>query len=462
MIFNEKLKLSVENNLLKASHICLTNGQKQTSLSANAAASATTFTVLHYNGLADNDFLLLGNWGELTAEIVQIKGTPNTTVTLEAGMVYDHYADTPVTVIPYNQVEFYRATTLTGSKTALGGAGSKINIIPSRFDTFYADNTNSTGYVFFRFYCSEATRADYSEYSDGVSYEGTDYNSVENVLAEACSIAGVKVGDTNAEEDQLIRDINEAQAQITSKHNWSFELVSNETSITSAQDTTKYALSGLTYALKYPDSKQGIFNIKFASHPLDYIDFNEYEKLFEDTAQSGATSGAAIGATTLTLDDSYEFAEDGTVYSGANTITYTANAQSTGVLSGIPASGTGSITATITAGDQVWQGIQAGEPTKYSVFNGYIYVDVPIDSDNAGKKIKVKYLKKLSRLTNFASNVEIPFFEALSHYVAYKILRRKKDNDNATIERTEFENIVSANKQAYMLQDMDIQTYYEF
>ena len=56
-----------------------------------------------------------------------------------------------------------------------------------------------------------------------------------------------------------------------------------------------------------------------------------------------------------------------------------------------------------------------------------------------------KYLKKLARLTGFNDVVEIPFEDALSYYVAYKIEKRRKNTNESEYNRGLFQDIVKNN-----------------
>lgn len=456
-IFNEKLRLSIDNCILKADNEVLIKGQKATRITANAVSGATTITVANFNGIADNDYLLLGNFGEPTAEIVQVDGTPTSETITVSALGFDHYADTPVTVIPFNKIQFYRAETKGGSKTQLG---SDVDIMAYSQKTSYFDETNTTGYGSFRFMNEEDT--EYSEYSDEVDYEGNAYNSVETIITEAVNSIGIKIGDKHAKEQQLLLDANEAQNIITRMQDWIFELVKNDTSIATTENENKYALSGLTYAMKYADSKQGIKSVRIANDILDYYDINEYEESFEGVAETTLSETATVGATSITLTDSYEFNESGTIYLGGDTITYTANNESTGVLSGISASGSGSITTEMASGSSVWQGVSPGVPTKYTIFDGYIYLNKPVETDEVGKKLKFKYLKALTRFTDYSDVIAIPFYEAISKYISFKIEKRRGNKEDALYYKAEFDEIVKINGNAYKLPIMEVYKYYNF
>jgi len=457
------MKLSIDGSTLKLSNLILSKGGKRTYLSADVSAAAVAFYVVNFSGFADDDYLLIGEWGEPTAEIIQLSATPTTTTMANVGsaFAYDHYADTPITVIPCNKVQFARAATLVDPNDAgaVTQLGSDIAIMAYRKETIYEDATNTTGFGYARFMKSQATAA-YSEYTVGVAYEGSAYNSIDEIAKAGVSLVNLKVGDKHAEEDKLMRDSNEAQNIIVKKQDWIFELVKNDTSIASTENEYKYALSGLTYAMKYPNSKQGILNVKFASKTIKYLDIHEFDELFKNVSITTLSADAAAAATSVTLTDSYEFAESGTIYIGSNTITYTANAQSTGILTGVPASGTGSIVTGVSSGDAVWQGLQPGIPTEYSIFNGNIYLNKPVETDEAGKKLKFKYLKALARFDTFDDVVEIPFYEAIEKYIAYKVESRRGNKENALLFKSEFDEIVSINMKAYKLPTLEELEYY--
>ena len=462
-IYKEKLKLSIDGSVLKMSNLILSENGKRTNLTADVSALATTIVVANYEDLADDDYLLVGEWGEPTAEIKQIGAAVTTSSVTIAALVYDHYTDTPVTVIPCDKIQFYRAVTLVDPNDAgvVTQLGSDVAIMAYRKDTIYNDATNTTGYGYARFMKSQATAA-YSEYTVGVAYEGNAYNSIEEICKEAVNLVGVEIGDVSAKEDQLLKDANQAQNIITKTQDWVFELISNDTSIASTENEYKYALSGLTYAMKHPNSKQGIMNVKFGTALLKYRDWHEFESNFEGAALTTAGLDAAIAAVTLTLTDSYEFAASGTIYSGSNSVTYTVNTESTGVLSGISASGDYSIETAITSGDNVWQGLKPGVPEEYSIFDGNVYLDVPVETDEVGKKIKFKYLKTLTRFTDFSNTTDIPFYDALQYYIAHKIEIRRENFDLAKEHKNAFMEIVSLNREAYKMPMMEQMEYYAF
>lgn len=456
-IFNEDLRLTIDNTVYQASNLSLTLGQKVARLTADAAAASGTITVDNYLGFSDDDYLLLGNWGEPTAEIVQVNDASiDSTITLQSNTVNDHYADTPVTVIPYNQVQFFRSTTdvdANSDASSLTQLGSDVNIMAYRKETIYVDETNTTGYIYIRF----KNGTFFSEYSDGVDVAGNAYNSMDEIAKEACNIVGVEVGSEHAKEEQLIRDANECKNLILKKQDWVFELEEDLTSLSITTNVHRYALSGLTTPMKYPDSKQGILNLWLGSTPLKFQDIIEMERNYEDVKQTTVASAITANDTSITLTNTYELAEAGTIYIGSDTITYTANAESTGVLTGCSG-----VDSNHSVGAYVWQSISPGRPEHYSVFNGNIHLDRPPESDLANYPIKIKYLKQIARFTGFNDVTEIPFDDAIAYYLAYKIEKRRENTQESLIHKSAFEEIVQINMKAYAMPTLEENEYYDF
>lgn len=144
------LDIRLQNNTLGAAHELLTHLKPTCRTSVPSAAGSTTLTVNNTTGFTNGQVLLIGNWGEPTAEIVKTHATttPTTTViTLAAATINDHYDDTPVTVIDFNQVEFSHSDTDGGVKTVLATK----NIMAVKLETVLKDLDEDEGYYYFRF-----------------------------------------------------------------------------------------------------------------------------------------------------------------------------------------------------------------------------------------------------------------------------------------------------------------------
>ena len=114
---------------------------------------------------------------------------------------------------------------------------------------------------------------------------------------------------------------------------------------------------------------------------------------------------------------------------GSQSLTYTAKTPTT--FTGIPASGTGSIATLIADNSPVWQNMQTGQPLAWVIFNGNIIFDRPPSADYAGKTLKIRYLKSLSRITSVSDGTEIPFTNVMVNYLAGMIFYRLGQPDQA-------------------------------
>src|SRR3990167_10098341 len=135
-------------------------------------SGVSNITVLNASdtAFAANAYLLLGLIGNEDCEIVQITSLNNDTgvINLAAATKFPHAESTRVTVIPYNQVRFFRTTTTTFSST--NPLTSYIAIQPSDWFTTYVDESNSTGYGWYLFY--NETTAVASQNSNAIPYIG--------------------------------------------------------------------------------------------------------------------------------------------------------------------------------------------------------------------------------------------------------------------------------------------------
>ena len=106
--------------LLKAFNSALTEDREKTSLTVATTAADTTLTVagVDTNSWADNDYLIIGQVGAPTTEVMQVNGavTDGTSLTIDrsggaGGLRFNHSAGEPIYRIDFNQVEFSRNTT---------------------------------------------------------------------------------------------------------------------------------------------------------------------------------------------------------------------------------------------------------------------------------------------------------------------------------------------------------------
>jgi hypothetical protein len=143
-----------------------------------AAGATVTIKLDNNNGLAQNDYLLIGEIGGTQSEIAQISAAVVAgTDIVVSSLKFPHNAGVKVYLLKYNQVKFYHTDTLTGSKTIITTAAIDVD----NLFTEYRDGTNSTGYLFFTLYNS--TTADESGYSGAYPYSLLKNSSRANIRA---------------------------------------------------------------------------------------------------------------------------------------------------------------------------------------------------------------------------------------------------------------------------------------
>ncbi len=381
--------------------------------------------------------------------------TRGTSLTITNTTFFSHEIDTPVTRLTERQVKIYGHTVSTGTGTLL----ATMNIQWDKPFTEYNNSGTQYAYYYVAFY--DGTTVGTS--SDYVASTGLAYTTAQEMIQASLDVTNTEMGGKISKEF-LMRELNNWQDAVTHftdengiLKDWDFEMVYNETSLALTENEYKYLLSGLTYTPKYSNTIQAIQAVKIGNNPLDYIDIDEFDEETESWVQTTLASNSLAAATSITLTDSYEFAEAGTVYIGADTISYTANTETTGVLSGC----TGTSDAH-TAGDAVWQNVTPGLPEKYTIDAGYIKLNVPVDTDYVGYKLKVRYLKKLTRLSDFSDITEIPFTYTAQTFLSSKIEARKGNLDEAKRWMDDFRLQLLSESKSNKAPVMESQTYYDF
>lgn len=189
--------------LLEADNRTLVQAAKYTYTVSNLSSGVSSFSVLNSTdtSFAANAFILLGNFGAEDAEIVQISTVNNNTgaITTASATLFAHSESTRVTVLPYNQINFYRTTTTTfSSSSSLSGT---VALQPSDWFTTYGDEVNSTGYGWYRFYNSAT--AVWSQNSNAIPYTGFESDTTENILSDFFSMLSNKELKLVTREDAL-------------------------------------------------------------------------------------------------------------------------------------------------------------------------------------------------------------------------------------------------------------------
>ncbi len=401
----------------------------QTLLSADMAAGSSSLTVANSTNFAINQILLIGDAGNENSEIVKTSSgsAPNgSTITLSGTTVFAHTASTPVTVLYYDQVQFWTALTISGAKTLLT-TGS---IVADSTTTNYDDTAASSGYYFARFRNSVgSTVSTYSAPSPVGAY----------TMLSARAIIDAALGMINKETSPVFTDeyafqmIDACQMEVLREFKrWSFMQSFNTIIGTTSQGTWKIAVpddldDNVTY--------KSIWNFRIGrENDMVWIDKAEFDALIQGSAYSTVVSSTLTGATSLILDSTKDFTAQGSVQVGANVYTFTANDTTTNTLSlGSP------LLADVAADQDVFQFSSLGYPTYWTIWDGFIYHWPICSSVYAGRNYWMDYYKKLVQTTSDEQEVVLPDPTVVQYYLAWKFLLRM-NNGEETPASTGFYN----------------------
>jgi len=396
-----------------------------TTITAAASAAASTLTIESIVGFAINKILFIGEPGNEDSEVIKTHSATaptGTTVTLAANIVFAHSIGTRVYIVDYDQIEFSHAATVAGSKSVLVTQ----NIQADQEPNIYRDTAQTSGFFFTRY--KETIGGTFSSYSDAIPYAGFANNQIGKAVSYAMKRYDVEYSDRITEEFY----IDEANRCLTYMHG---KLKKWHT-----LQEFDYALGTITrgvYSFTMPTdswqfSPRSVLGVRVGSGKnLVYNDKKSWEDRLEGVNHTTLVSSAIIGATTVTLTDSSDFKSAGTIMVAGISITYTANDTATGILTGIPASSTGSITANITAADDVWGGdYEEGEPQYFTVYEGTMYVWPLANATYAGKDLSLDYWKQPATIDSLGDTIDDFRYDAVQDWLTWMTkMVTKNDGD---------------------------------
>lgn len=348
-----------------------------------------------------------------------------------------HSASTLVSVIPYDQVQFSIATTISGMKTVLVTSP----LLVDQFYTEYDDDTNTSGFYFARF--KNTITGLFSTYSDPAPYEGYGILSARAVIDSA-------LGEINKNTSQVLSDVfaftqlDNCQTEcIRELKRWSFLQKFN---FNIGQAGTGEWKLPMPTDVDDQNTNRSIYLLKFGANPrLTWVDFEKFNDLLNDMVYSTLATPLIVGDTTMTLVESSDFVSDGsgtgnnsgTVQIGANTYSYTANDIDTGVLTLQDA-----ITSDNTAveGADVFGNIQTGLPTYWTTYGGYIYWFPVTAAAYNLKNMYLSYYVKQVRITSDYDNLVIPDPMVAVNYLCWKFLKKLNNGEETPGSQTYYQN----------------------
>lgn len=274
--------------LLKCFNRLLTDDREKTYLTAAIAATATTLTIagVDTNAWADNDYLIIGEIGSPTAEIMQANGTvaDGTSLVIDrsgaaGGTRFAHAIGEPVYRTDYNRVEFNRNTTDSTSGVSVL---TTIEVQPDDEFTRYEDTANTTGYGFVRF--NNQTSSVFSSYSDGVNYEASgqassyDPRTLWSMRKKVRNLLDEDFPSSKLSDQKIDAALNDKQRDVAHQRLWSFYEV--ERSFSAVANESVYTI---------PATVQKIYAVRFRTQTLAAINKTKYDLLHWDQSPTQRT-----------------------------------------------------------------------------------------------------------------------------------------------------------------------------
>lgn len=427
--------LQVKNDIIRIAHPNL-EGNDQTFLTAAVAAAGVTLTVEDNTGFADNDYVVIGNIGDPTTEIVQVNAavTRGTSITVTA-VVFAHSRNEPVTLIRYNQVNIYGSTSATDSAPTVIGSVSALDV-----SALYSERVATTTYAYYysRFYNAET--ATNSSYSTSVASTGLARTSARKMMDYALQHTNTALASIEGlTRDVMLEWLNDWQDEVSlQKRQWSWLRTNNDTSpIVTVQTQQEYTLPT---DIQNNDSNESIRSVRLGTQgPIKYLPPEDLDYEMRAASKTYVNVAVATTDTTLTLDSSEDFGSSGSVTIEGDSIAYTSKTDSTNVLAGV----TG-IDATHAVDKEVWQDHTAGLPLYYTIRNSKLFIWPLPDSTYDNLNVYIDYYKSITDLTEDASTTVVPFYNSAHFYLMWLIEMKKGDpNGKANEYEARFRQIIA-------------------
>lgn len=434
--------LSVDNGAIQSSAVA------ETFLTADAASGSGTITVKNIAGIAVNQVLLIGELGTDSAEIVKTHASSapsGTTVTLAANTARAHTTGEKVRVILYDQIEFKRGTTTTATDaTALTVATTAnfnppsslgsglVAIDPTTVIQSHETSEHTSGYYFARY--KNSITSDFSDYTDAVVFGGWSSNTVGYMIERALRDLDLTLSEKIQRKD-CYAWLNDGMNEMKGKLKRLPEHFRDNTII--GQVTRGTNIVSMPSDIYDAETNKSVLGFRIGTgRNLRYLDPSDFDALLEGVSVTQVRTQASAAATSLAVDNSYDFEDSGTIHvfvSGTKySLTYTAVTRdtvtgATAAFTGIPASGDGSITVTTPVDSYVWQGEAEGIPTHFTVRNGQFEFYPLADGSNDNKNVYADYNTEVTEVNSDGDTIDAQRFDILQPYLTWRMWAKAKN-----------------------------------
>ena len=390
-----------------------------TVLTSDTASGVTTLTVKNISGFIVNQILIIGTLGNEGTELIKTHASTapsGSTITLASATLFPHSASVTITAAQYDQIEISNAGTITGSKSVI----TTTAVDPTSDTTNYVDGTSYSGYFFARFKNTITTT--FSSYSDPIPTSGYTIMSARRVIDNALDMINKKTSDTLSDAFAF-RQIDACQQEVISDlKRWSF------------LQTFDYHLGTISTGMwKLPlptdigdnNTTKSIYNFRVGNQSnLTWVDKEKWNDIISGVSYSTLTADINLHDVTITVSDSSNFMDSGTIVVGANTYSYSANNRTTGVLTIL------SSTTTNVIGQDVFQGATTGTPQYWTTYGGYLYFYPLMGAQYNGRDGMIDYYKKQVTIQFDADQIILPDPTVVEYYLAWKFMLKQNNGED--------------------------------
>lgn len=181
--------------------------EESTILTVAAAVGAVSITVKNIQGFSSGDYIVIGDPGTETAEIVKVSSAPSGYAIAVGALSLAHGVGAPVNRCSYNKVKIYRSDTESGTFAEITGSPFTMEVDQPYTYAIDATGTAAKWYKF-SYYNSDST----VESDKSAAYLGGNPAAI-CTLEDVKTELGIKLSDKSADA-QLLRLINSVSDEI--------------------------------------------------------------------------------------------------------------------------------------------------------------------------------------------------------------------------------------------------------
>lgn len=197
------------------------------------AAGTTSLTVKNNNRFVANDRIMIGEMGHEKTEVVTISSVSGGTVAAVGSTVFEHEADAPVYKLLFDQVKYYRATSLNGSYSVI--STQDMDVDNANLTTVY-DDTSGTVSHFYKFTFYHSVSAVESSFSDPIAGGGYRRRQVGNIIDEVLQEVS-DPNETHVTRNEMLGYFNDVNDDLTINVSKPYDFLRTRTALTRTANT---------------------------------------------------------------------------------------------------------------------------------------------------------------------------------------------------------------------------------